>query len=131
MTRAAIKYSEEKLREAVLAGDAGELDRLLTDAVFFCSPAAQILRKDEDLEAYRSGALKISRYDTSDMTIELHGDRAAAVTLRLQLEGVNAAQPFAGAFRCVRMWVREDASHAGEAHHGHWRVACGSLQGCT
>ncbi len=126
MTRAAIKYAEGRLRGAVLAGDVNALEGLLTDAVVFCAPDGEVLGKADDLEAYRSGALVIARYDVSEMTIELHGTTAAVVALRLELGGTRNGEPFAGAFRAVRTWMREDA-------HGHgtsdapWRLGCATL----
>ncbi|NOU31402.1 MAG: nuclear transport factor 2 family protein [Polyangiaceae bacterium] len=128
MTRAAIKYAEGRLREAVLAGDVDALDVLSTDAVFFCAPDGEVLRKEDDLEAYRSGALVIARYDVSEMVIELHGTTAAVVVLRLELGGKRNGEPFAAVFRAVRTWVREDAhGHAHGTSDAPWRLASATL----
>ncbi len=130
MTRAAIKYAEGRLRAAVLAGDVDALDALLSDAVVICAPDGQVLRKEGDVDAYRTGLLAVARYDVSEMTIELHGTTAAVVVLRLELGGKRNGGPFAGVFRAARTWVREDAhAHA----HGHgasdapWRLASATL----
>lgn len=124
MTRAAIKYVEGRLREAVLAGDVDALDVLLTDAVVFCAPDGAVLRKEDDLEGYRSGALTLARYDVREMSIELYGTTAAVVVLRLELDGERDREPFAGTFRAVRTWVREDAHGHGDAP---WRLASGTV----
>jgi ketosteroid isomerase-like protein len=128
MTRAAIKYVEGRLREAVLTGDADALAVLLTDTVVFCGPDDQLRRREDDLEAYRSGALTIGRYDVSEMAIELHGTTAAVVVLRLNLAGKRHGEPFEGTFRAMRCWVREDAhGHAHGTSDAPWRLASASL----
>ncbi len=128
MTRAAIKYAEGRLREAVLTGNVEALDVLLTDPAMFCAPDGEVLGKEDDLEAYRSGALAIARYDVSEMTIELHGTTAAVVVLRLELGGKRLGEPFAGVFRASRTWVREDAhGHAHGTGDAPWRLASATL----
>ena len=115
MTRAAIKNAEERLRQAILTNDVDALDGLLGERVIFVGPEGSVLRKEDDLALYRSGAQKITRYDPSEMTIELLGEDLAVVLLRVDLAGQRGAEPFAGAFRFTRTYMRE--------HHA-WRIAC-------
>ena len=99
MTRAAIKNAEERLRQAILTSDADALDGLLSERVICVGPDAQ----------------KVTRYDPSEMKIELHGDDVGVVVVRVDLTGEIGAQPFAGAFRFTRTYVRERDA---------WRIAC-------
>jgi len=115
MTRAALKNAEERLRQAILTSDVHALEGLLGERVIFVGPEGSVLRREDDLALYRSGAQTITRYDPSEMTIELHGDHIGVVVLRVDLAGQRGTRPFAGAFRFTRTYVRE---------HEAWRIAC-------
>lgn len=115
MTRAALKNAEERLRQAVLTSNVDALDGLLSESVIFVGPDGTVLNKEDDLALYRSGTQTLTRYDPSEMQIELHGDDVGVVVLRVDLSGQRGARTFAGAFRFTRTYVRE--GHA-------WRIAC-------
>lgn len=115
MTRAAIKNAEERLRQAILTGRVDALDGLLSERVIYVGPEGSVSRKEDDLALYRSGTQKVTRYDPSEMQIELIGDDIGVVVLRVDLAGQMGTRPFAGAFRFTRTYVRE---------HDTWRIAC-------
>jgi ketosteroid isomerase-like protein len=121
MTRAAIKHAEERLRDAMLRGDVEALDDLIADELVFCMPDGRVLGKEDDLEAYRSGAQTITRAEPSELHIELH-EHTAVVTVRVQLEGTASGRPFGGAFRYMRTYVR-----AGDG----WKIVAGSVTAIT
>lgn len=100
---AAIAGYEERLRAAMLASDVATLELLLADDLTFINHLGGKMSKTEDLEAHRSGALRLSRVDYSDLSIRPLKD-AAVVTLQAHLEGSYQGAKFAGSFAYSRMW---------------------------
>ena len=111
----AINAQEARLRRAILAGDVNELDALIAEDLLFVSHLGQILTKETDLAAYRSGALKIDRLDFSETDVRPMGEVVVVVT-RASLAGSHENAPFSGEFRYTRLW-RQRA--------GAWQIAAG------
>jgi ketosteroid isomerase-like protein len=118
MTRAAIKHEEEQLRGAMLAGDVGALERLFHDELLLVGPTGALARKDEELEAYRSGRQRLVRIATRELVVELHGPDVGVVSVIAELEGSHDGIPFTGAHRYLRTWRRES---------GLWQVVACSV----
>jgi ketosteroid isomerase-like protein len=112
-----LRRMEERLRAAMLAGDVAELDALIDDALVFTTMTGEVATKAMDLDAHRSGVLRIHRMDPSELRIERFGD-AAVVSVRMELAGTFADAPFAGPFRYGRVWIRRPQG---------WRVAAGHV----
>ncbi|EHM02512.1 hypothetical protein HMPREF9946_01038 [Acetobacteraceae bacterium AT-5844] len=106
--REEIEASEAALRAAMLTADANALDRLLADDLIFTTQTADILDKASDVEAYRSGRLKLTRADYSDRAIRFASADTAIVTLRAELVGHFEGTAFVGAYRYTRVWRRGD-----------------------
>ena len=121
MTRAALKNAEERLREAILASDVDALDALLSDELVLVSAEGHVLHKEDDLELYRSGRMRVTRYDPSELAIVLHGADVGVVVVRVQVAGELSQKPFASTFRFSRTYVREDS---------RWRIACSHASAC-
>ena len=98
----------------MLAGDVAALDELLDDAVVFLAPDGPLVRKADDLELHRSGAQKLTKLSPRELAIELHGHDVAVASALVELEGTLHGQPFAGTYRYVRTWRRDES--------GEWRV---------
>jgi ketosteroid isomerase-like protein len=94
---------EAELRRAMLDGDAAALDRLLDDALVFTTHLGALVGKEEDLEAYRSGALRLARLDPADEEIRVYG-KVAVVTIGVTMAGTYVGAAFAGGFRYTRVW---------------------------
>ncbi|HVJ88510.1 MAG TPA: nuclear transport factor 2 family protein [Labilithrix sp.] len=118
MTRAAIKHSEEQLRQAMLASDVDALDRLIHDELLFLGPTGALARKAEDLENYRSARQRMTKLDARDLVIELFGDDVGVVTVLVELEGSFDGAPFSGTYRYIRTWRREA---------GRWQIIAGAV----
>ena len=111
-----IRDAEERLRQAMLASDAETLDALLADALVFTNHLGQVLGKQDDLAAHRSGVVTITELTPSEQRIQCHGD-VAVVSVRGRLVGSYAGTPSHGDFRFTRVWARSDA--------GPWQVVAG------
>ena len=98
-----INAAETRLRQAMLGSDAEALADLLADDLLFVGPQGQVLSKAADLEAHRSGRLKLTRIDFSETEIRPMGETAVVIT-RATLAGSYEGTAFSGDFRYLRVW---------------------------
>jgi ketosteroid isomerase-like protein len=110
---------EDRLRTAMLSSDVAALNELLAPDLIFTNHLGQLLGKDDDLAAYRSGVLKVLSLDPSERHVRALGD-VAVVSVRMQLIGTYEGAPASGDFRFTRVWTRSQqetwqivAAHAG------------------
>lgn len=96
---------EEQLRTAMLGSDVDALDELLAPDLIFTNHLGQLLGKDDDLAAYRSGVLKIAGLEQSEQQVLVLGE-AAVVSVRMQISGTYQDAPANGDFRFTRVWAR-------------------------
>jgi ketosteroid isomerase-like protein len=108
---------ESALRRAQLNGDVRELDRLIDDDLVFTGPNGLIYGKQDDLEAHRRGAIRITRLEPSEERIQDFGD-IAVVSVRMEMSGIFEGQSFAGPSRYTRVWRRDGDS---------WRIVAGHV----
>jgi ketosteroid isomerase-like protein len=114
-----IQQLEERLRRAMLDGDAAALDSLLDDRILFTGPDGGVMiGKADDLDAYRSGRMKVASHEPSELRVERHGDDAAVVSVRVALAGEFRGQPFQGSYRYTRFYLRRG---------GAWRIVGGGV----
>ena len=103
---AQIEQAETRLRVAMLAGDVGTLDTLLSEKLVFTNQMGARLTKTDDIAAHRSGLLRIKRLDADEHPlIRVLGD-SAIVCLTVELAGTYDDQPFDGTFAYTRLWHR-------------------------
>jgi ketosteroid isomerase-like protein len=112
-----LRWMEERLRAAMLAGDVAELDAMIDDALVFTTMTGAVVTKAMDLDAHRSRTLRISRMEPSEQRIDRYGD-AAVVTVRIEMAGTFAETPFAGIYRYGRVWIRRPDG---------WRIVAGHV----
>jgi ketosteroid isomerase-like protein len=74
---------EREWNEAHLGGDVPAIDRLCADDMVVTVPEMPVMAKADILGFWRSGRARITRYETSDTRVLVHGE-AAVVTGRLQ-----------------------------------------------
>jgi ketosteroid isomerase-like protein len=99
-----IKDAEDRLRIAMLSSDVSSLDELLAPDLIFTNHLGQLLGKDNDLAAYRSGMLKVIVLTPSEQQIRVVGE-IAIVSVRMQLAGTYDGGPANGDFRFTRVWA--------------------------
>jgi hypothetical protein len=103
----------------MLKSDVDELDALIDPSLLFIGPTGALATKEDDLANHRSGAQKIAKIAPRDLVIELHGSDIAAVTSLVDLEVVFNGKTFAGPFRYLRTWRRNE--------DGAWRIIAGAV----
>jgi ketosteroid isomerase-like protein len=108
---------ETALREAQLASDVQELDRLVDDALVFIGPNGAVYGKQDDLDAHRRGLIRITRLDPSEERTQQFG-HIAVVSVRMEMAGTFEGVAFAGPFRYTRVW---------RAQGGGWRIVAGHV----
>ncbi len=99
-----ILNAEERLRLAMLASDVEVLHALLAPDLIFTNHLGQLLSKQDDLAAHRSGTLKVQELTPSEQHIQVHGEMAI-VSVRMQLRGSYGGNPANGDFRFTRVWA--------------------------
>lgn len=112
-----IHSAESALREAQLASDVSALDALIDENLVFTGPDGMIYGKQDDLEAHRTGAIRITKLEPSDVRVQDFGD-IVVVTVRMEMRGSFNGAPFAGPFRYTRVWQLREAL---------WRIVAGHV----
>ena len=113
----ALLTCEAALRRAQLASDVTELDRLLDDALVFTGPDGDLYSKADDLDAHRTGTVRITRLEASEERIQRFGD-IAIVIVRMEMSGMFRGEAFSGPFRYTRIW---------RAQADGWRIVAGHV----
>lgn len=106
--------AEERLRRAILASDLAALDELIAPELVFTSHLGQVFGKDDDLATHRSGQLRLTRMEPSEMRIQPLGE-CAVVTVRMAVAGSFGPARFGADLRYTRLWRRGPG--------GGWQVA--------
>ena len=96
--------AEERLRLAMLQSDVDALSELLAPELIFTNHLGQVMSKEDDLEAHRSGIAKIDVLTPSEEHIQLING-VAIVSVRVYLAGSYADTPFEGDLRFTRIWA--------------------------
>ena len=114
---ASLRACEAALRRAQLASDVRELDRLVDDSLVFTGPNGAVYGKKDDLDAHRSGLLRIARLEPSEERIQSFG-QIAVVSVRMEMSGTFDGAAFSGPFRYTRVW---------RASADGWRIVAGHV----
>ncbi|MET0856988.1 MAG: nuclear transport factor 2 family protein [Telluria sp.] len=108
---------EDRLRIAMLAADCDALDQLIAADLIFTDHMGRVLSKADDLEAHRSGLLKLDHLQPSEMKISATL-QLAVVSVRMKMTGTYDEGPFAADLRYTRIW-RLSPSAGWEVLAGH------------
>jgi hypothetical protein len=96
---------EARLRAAVLSADLQVLDELLADDLVFTDHGGRLLTKEIDLDAHRSGRLRVSKLEFTDR-LSRQADSAVIVVVRAAIAGTFDSIAFAGDYRYTRVWSK-------------------------
>jgi ketosteroid isomerase-like protein len=103
---------ERALQAAMLAGDVGELERLLHPELLAVGPDGQLVDRAADLEAHRSGRFTIHELSEEEVRVQIVGDTAMTFAV-LRVRGAIDDAEVSGRLRYTRTWTRDG---------GAWRV---------
>jgi ketosteroid isomerase-like protein len=112
-----VQSAELALRRAQLTGDVVALDALLDEALVFTGPDGAIYGKHDDLNAHRTGVIRITQLEPSDERLQDFGS-IVVVSVRMEMRGLFKGAAFAGPFRYTRIWRAADNG---------WRVVAGHV----
>jgi ketosteroid isomerase-like protein len=103
---AEVERAEERLRQAMLTNDLAELDNLLSERLMFVGPGGQLADKASDIEARRTGLVKMSVIIPLEQRIEQFGS-VIVVNAKMEIKGSLDDAEFFGQFRYTRVWHDE------------------------
>ena len=104
LIEAQILEAEEQLRLAILNSNVDVLDRLLAHELIFTNHLGQVLTKEDDLMAHRSGIIKVESLTSSEQYIQIQKDMAI-VSVRMHLSGSYNGVASDNNFRFTRVWT--------------------------
>lgn len=110
-----IQRAEQQLIKAQLTSDADVLATLLADDLIFTGPDGRLYAKADDLEAHRSGMMRLTHSVPHKPVIKLLPP-VVIVSVLVDLRGFIADQPIDGSYRYTRVWTNQT---------GHWQVIAG------
>jgi ketosteroid isomerase-like protein len=101
-----IETLEDRLQQAMLTSDVSALDELIADDLVFTRHIGQVIDKQADLDAHRSGIIRFTKVEMSDRQIHQYSDDCVVVTLQANLAGTLEGQAFSEAYRFTRVWLQ-------------------------
>lgn len=116
MTQNQILDLSQRWADAERRADAGALDALLASDFVGIGPLGFVLNRQQWLDRYRSGDLKIEGFSWDDVSVHDHGTAAVVVGVETQ-RAIFQGQPrpeASGRFRVTQVAVQED---------GRWQIA--------
>jgi ketosteroid isomerase-like protein len=96
----------ERIGQAYMKGDFNLLEKYLTDDYRAIRANGMLYSKAEEIENFKSGALKIESDDSHERKIRTYGDMAIVDGLA-SVKGTRNGRPFSGDFRFTRVWVKQ------------------------
>jgi ketosteroid isomerase-like protein len=105
LAREQIQTLEEQWKDATTTGDAGAMDKLLSDDYVGISWTGQVNTKAMQLDRIRNRAVTVQHMTLSDIKIKVVGP-VAIVTSRATVQGTSDGKDINGDFRYTRIYQR-------------------------
>lgn len=107
-----LRTAERQLQAAQRAGDVESLDALLHPQVVGAGPDGTVFTKEDDLESYRSGELRVTRLVEESLDVQ-EGGRTGMTRTVASVDAVQGGAVVSARLLYTRLWVCAD---------GTWRV---------
>jgi ketosteroid isomerase-like protein len=91
--------------EALVRGDTAALERIFGEEFIYTSTSGEVLNKPQQLELFRSGAMKIASGASDDVQVRLYGNIALVIGSFIA-KGQFKGQPFDSTERYTSVWVK-------------------------
>ena len=107
-----IRAMEKELAEAQLRGGAegaAVFDKYYADDCTGVRGDGRVLMKAQELEAYKSGAIKYQAMEEKELKIRVYGNSAVSTSLSFATNTRNG-KTFSGTTRNVRFWVKQQGN---------------------
>jgi hypothetical protein len=98
--------AERQLQAAQRGADVEALDALLHPRVVGAGPDGAVFSKDDDLDAHRSGALRITRLVEESVDVE-ESERTGVTRVVASVDAVQGGVEVSARLRYTRLWVRD------------------------
>lgn len=95
--------------QAYVKGDIEFLEKHMSEDYVGTFPDGTVLDKKGDLEAVKSGAVKISEMTPKDMAVRIDGN-TAVITGQSHIEAVVGGKAMSSDFRFTDVWIAQDGS---------------------
>jgi ketosteroid isomerase-like protein len=96
----------DQVKEANLKGDVSFFEKYYADDVVIVHSDGKISTKAQELDSWKSGAIKYETFDVRELKISVHGD-TAVVTALISSNRVVNGKPTSGDARGTRVWMKE------------------------
>jgi hypothetical protein len=103
-TESQITEIEERLRQAMLKSDVGELDALIAPELIFTSYLGQLVTKEQDLAIHQSGILNFRELIPSEQHIQLN-EGFSVVSVKMHILGSYEGAEVDQYYRFTRIWA--------------------------
>jgi len=105
-----IRAVVDEIQKGYLKGGveaAAVLDKYYADDYIGIRGDGKVLTKAQEMEAYKSGAIKYAKNEFKDLKIRVYGRSAVSTTLSFS-DNVRNGKRFSGTTRSARFWVKQD-----------------------
>lgn len=109
MNNETIVMLEKRLESAMLSSDVDVLDELLDDKLVFTDHVGQKITKQMDLEAHRSGFIKIESIGQSNQSVNLF-ENVAIVTVLSEFCGHFGGVQSIAKINFTRVWQKKNSN---------------------
>ena len=116
-----IAQHEERLRQAQLKSDVAALSELIADEIQFVFLDGSVTTKEMDLEAHRTGNIRVQSIDFSEGDIRYLSDSVVTATVKAAMVVVFQGEEVRGNYRYCRTWLERN---------GRWQIVAGCVSRC-
>ena len=104
-----IKTLGEQLNAANLKGDTSFLEKVLADDYTGVRGDGSVLTKAQEIEKYKSGAIKYETNEIKDLKIRVYGHTAVSTSLSFS-KNIRDGKEHIGTTRNIRVWVKRQGA---------------------
>jgi uncharacterized protein (TIGR02246 family) len=101
-----IKTMIDQVHAAMLKGDTNFLEKVFADDYMAIRGDGSVLTKAQEIEGFKSGAIKYQSVVLQDVKIRVYGKTAVTVTLTTTTNMRNG-KPRTGSNRSTRVWLKQ------------------------